>query len=183
MNFFFLPRARLILCHWIIRHYIFSDLGFSFQSCQFSGSCSPIQQINLDELYEDNQAAPLYMGALGDEMWSQLHDTYGRNITNDLISAFCCWRESSSTQFLITHHPDSRASLSEYSNTISTTWSTRQWLVWLLYGKVVLPLIGWESGTSFFLSQSSSVVDAKPITFPHSNVNCSICVIKQDFEI
>ena len=38
---------------------------------------------------------------------------------------------------------------------------------------LVLPLIGWKSGANL-LSQSRSVVNAKPITFRHSNENRSI---------
>ena len=38
---------------------------------------------------------------------------------------------------------------------------------------LVLLLIGWKSGASF-LNQSRSVVNARPITFRHSNENCSI---------
>jgi len=37
---------------------------------------------------------------------------------------------------------------------------------------LVLLLIGWKSGASF-LNQSRSVVNAKPITFRHSNENRS----------
>jgi len=39
---------------------------------------------------------------------------------------------------------------------------------------LVLHLIGWKSGASF-LNQSRSVVNAKPITFRHSNENRSSC--------
>ena len=36
------------------------------------GSC---HQLNFDDLYEDNKAAPLHIGILKDEIWWQLRPT------------------------------------------------------------------------------------------------------------